>query len=31
VLGLQKPDEALHFFADRIVYYDLSMRSHRIG
>jgi 4,5-DOPA dioxygenase extradiol len=31
VLGLQEPGEAVHFFADRVVYYALSMRSFRIG
>jgi len=31
LLGLHEPGEALHFFADRIVYYAISMRSLRIG
>ena len=31
VLGLQEPDEEVRFFAERIVYYALSMRSLQIG
>ncbi len=31
VLGLQEPGEKVHFFAERVVYYALSMRSLRIG
>ena len=31
VLGLQEPDDTVIFFAERVVYYALSMRSLRIG
>jgi 4,5-DOPA dioxygenase extradiol len=31
VLGLQEPGEAVRFFADRVIYYALSMRSLQIG
>jgi 4,5-DOPA dioxygenase extradiol len=31
VLGLQEPGEDVSFFADRVVYWSLSMRSLRIG